>query len=344
MLYRTTRDKYDVVTAYKTVHADCYVDGGLFLPFRMPQLDRAQIQAIGTVSLTQTIANVLNELFSSSLTAWDIEAAIGRMPVRLSVVGRQIVAGELWHNNGGCVEAIVQALSNRIGGDQEESTNWMEIAVRISLLFASYGMMLSTQMVKAYEKLDVAVATGDFTMAIAAYYAREMGLPVGNIICGCNANGGFWDLLNRGEFATGERAVSTWTAEADLILPRNLERLIHGVFGVDENKRYLLNCRKGRTYTLTEEQRNMLCKGMFAAVISDSRVATIIPGVYRTRSYVLSPYAALAYGSLQDFRATTGEENPTLLMADRSPMKDSALVSRILRIKETDLEKRVIRL
>lgn len=343
MLYRTTRGKHDVVTAYKTVHADCYVDGGLFLPFRMPQVNKVQIAEWTDCPPTQIIANVLNELFSCELTAWDVELAIGRKPIRMTTVGRQIVAGELWQGSREDVTALVQALSDRIGGNGETPTNWMEIAVRIALLFASYGMIQRTLALKGYQKLDVAAATGDFAMPIAAWYAREMGLPVGNIICGCNVNGGFWDLLNRGEFSTGDRAVPTWTPEANMIVPRNLERLIHGVLGVEENKRYLLCCSQGRTYTLSKEQTEMLNGGLFAAVISDSRVATIIPGVYRTRSYVLSPYAALAYGSVQDFRATTGEENPTLLIADRSPVKDGALVSRLLRIKEPDLRKRVVR-
>ena len=343
MLYRTTRGKHDVVTAYKTVHTDCYVDGGLFLPFRMPQVNKVQIEALTDSSATQTIANVLNELFPCALTAWDIELAIGRKPIRMATVGRQITAGELWQGNRKDVTSLVQALSDRIGGNGELPTNWMEIAVRIALLFAAYGMLRASSALKSGQKLDVATATEDFTMPIAAWYAREMGLPMGNIICGCNANGGFWDLLNRGEFSTGDRAVPTWTPEANMIVPRNLERLIHGAFGVEENKRYLQCCSQGRTYTLSQEQLELLNRGLFAAVISDSRVATIIPGVYRTRSYVLDPYAALAYGSVQDFRATTGEERPTLLIADRSPVKDGPLVSRLLKIKEPDLKKRVTR-
>lgn len=327
-----------MVTAYKTIHSDCYHDGGLFLPFRMPKLNRSQIETMAA-SPTQTIADVLNELFSCQLTAWDVEAAIGQKPIRMAPVGRQITAGEFW--NCGCEDfaGIVQAFSDRIGEKGLVSTNWMEIAVAIAMIFAAYGMMRSSA-VKYNEKLDIAVATGDFTLPIAAWYAREMGLPIGNIICGCNANGGFWDLLNRGEFSTGDRAIPTWTPDANSVVPRNLERLIHGVLGVEENQRYLLCCSKGRTYTLSEEQMQRLENGIFTAVISDSRIATIIPGVYRTRSYILSPYAALAYGSLQDYRATTGVENPTLLIADRSAVKDSALVSRLLKIKEADLKKR----
>lgn len=343
MLYRTTRGKYDVVTAYKTAHADCYGDGGLFLPFRMPKLNIDQLQLLSGSSPAQIIASVLSELFSCTLTDWDVEMAIGRRPIRLATIGRQIMAGELWQNDREEVGELIRALSDRISTKGEEPTNWMEIAVQIAFLFATFSMVRSAPGFVTRGKLDIAVATGDFSMVMAAWYAREMGLPIGNIICGCNANGGFWDLLNRGELATGERSIPTWTPEANLVVPRNLERLIHGVFGVDENKRYLLCCSKGRNYTLSSEQLTKISKGLFAAVISDSRIATIIPGVYRTRSYVLSPYGALAYGSLQDFRATTGEENPTLLIADRSPVMDGPLVSRLLKIKESDLQKRVTR-
>lgn len=343
MLYRTTRGKHDVVTAYKTVHADCYVDGGLFLPFRMPLLNKSRIQAMAASSPSQIMADVLNELFSCGLTAWDVELAIGRRPVHLATIGRQIIAGELWNGERQDARRIVQQLSERIGGSREATTNWMEIGVSIALLFAAYGMLHSAGIVKGEENMDVAAPAGDFTLPMAAWYARQMGLPVGHIICGCNANGGLWELLNRGEFATGARAVSTCTPEASIIVPRNLERLIHGVFGVEENRRYLLCCSKGGTYTLTEEQRSALGSEMFAAVISDSRVGAIIPGVYRTRGYILSPYAALAYGSIQDFRATTGEERPTLLVAQRSPMKDGAFVGRLLKLKDTELQKRLTR-
>ena len=170
-----------------------------------------------------------------------------------------------------------------------------------------------------------------------------MGLPIGNIICGCNSNGGFWDLLNRGEFSTGDIVTDTSTPEADIVVPRNLERLICATLGVEETKQYLLCCSKGRTYRLSEDFLQILGKGLFAAVISDSRVASIIPGVYHTCGYVLSPYAALAYGSLQDYRAMTGHTNPALLVAERSPAKNRQQVSQLLQIPEKELRNFVSR-
>lgn len=341
MLYRTTRGKHDVVTAFKTVHTDCYGDGGLFLPFRMPKLNRSQIESMARSSSAQIIADVLNALFGFDLTAWDVELAVGRRPVSIVTIGRRLIAGELWRGADGGLEAKVQALSDRLGGYGQAPTNWVRIAVYISLIFAQYGMASSAGAIRSSEKLDIAVATGDFSMPIAAWYAREMGLPIGNILCGSNANGFFWDLLNHGELPTGATAVTTCTPQADMVVPRDLERLIHGVFDVDECKRYLLCCDRRETYTLTEEALARLSGGLFAAVTSDSRMRAVISAVCRSRGYILSPYAALAYGSLQDFRATTGEENQTLLLCDRSPMQDGALVSRVLKIKPTELEKRL---
>lgn len=343
MLYATTRGKYDVVTAHKAIHTDCYGDGGLFVPFRLPTLDRTQLETLQADSAAQTVANVLNALFSCDLRSWDVEAAVGRKPLRLMTIGRRVAACELWSSADGDGEKLACALSDRLRGQTGQTpTDWVRIAVGIALLFAAYAAARHSGLVRDGQKPDVAVATGDFSAPMAAWYARQMGLPIGNILCGCNENGGFWDLLNRGELDTGAAVIATCTPEADLPLPPDLERLIHGLFGVEEVRRYLQICEKKGRYVLTEQQLSLL-DGLFAAVISDSRVGTIIPGVYRTRGYILSPYAALAYGCLQDFRATSGEENPTLVLADRNPCRDAQQVCRLLKIGERDLKKRLTR-
>lgn len=345
MLYATTRGKHDVVTAYKAAHTDCYSDGGLYVPFRMPKFQKEQLEQLADTTPAQIIADVLNLFFSCDLTASDVERAAAHRPVECVTLGRRLLAAELWHNSDADVSQVVQRLSDRICGGKRGAvlSNWMQIAVRIALLFASYGSLLSANQLRVHRPFDVAVTSGDFAMPMAVWYARQMGLPVGNIICGCNSNGGFWDLLNRGEFSTGDVVTGTSTPEADIVVPRNLERLICATLGVEETKKYLLCCSKGRTYRLSEDSLQTLGKGIFAAVISDSRVASMIPGVYRTCNYVLSPYAALAYGSLQDYRAMTGHTNPALLVAERSPVRNRQQVSRLLQIQENELKNLVAR-
>lgn len=339
MLYATTRGKHDVVTAHKAAHTDCYTDGGLYVPFRMPVFQKEQLEALSSTVPTQIIADILNTFFSCGLTAKDVEAVMGANPIRSTALGRRLLVAEMWHSSGRDVDLAVQKIYDRICAGQKGQlpTNWMHIAVRIALLFAAYGSLLSTGTLRAHRVFDVAVTTGDFAAPMAAWYGRQMGLPIGNIVCGCNSNGGFWDLLNRGEFSTGDARIATATPEADIVVPRNLERLISGVLEGEEVSRYLQCCSRGRTYALTEASLDKLRQGMFAAVISDSRMANIVPGVYHTRKYILSPYGALAYGSLQDYRAMTGHTRPAILLAERSPWRDRQLIAQLLQISENDL-------
>jgi threonine synthase len=338
VLYATTRDKNDVVTAYKAAHTDCNSDGGLFVPFRLQRFNKEQLDEILNADSARIISDVLNLFFSCDLTGLEIEKMI-RIPVKTTALGRRLMVAELWHNYSADVTHVIQRLSDRIRGSQRGTvpSNWMQISVRIALLFASYADAVARGYVRAHRVLDVAVTTADFAMPMAAWYARQMGLPIGNIICGCNANGGFWDLLNRGEFATGDVLVHTATPAADLVVPRNLERLICGALGVEETKRYLLCCSRGRTYSMTEEDLKCLQQGMFTAVSSDARIFSIISGVYHTNGYVLSPYTALAYGSLQDYQSMTGHTRQALIVAERGPQRDTQLIGQLLQLNEKDL-------
>lgn len=341
MLYATTRGSRDVVTAHKTIHQDCHTDGGLFVPFRMPTVNPEEILRLAERSYCENVASILNTFFACRLNGYDVELALGNNPMNLKRLSSRLTVMELWHNPGGCTDQSVRAISDLIRweGKGEAASNWVNIAVRVAFLFAAYGSLLAQRCVQMDIPLDIAVTTGDFATPMACWYARQMGLPIGNIICGCNVNGSVWELLHRGEFDSDDVSVTTKTPDEDVAVPRNLERLIFGTLGERENLRYLQRCRAGSIYIPPEEQQESLRKGMFAAVISDSRLSIIIPGVYRNCGYVLSPYAALAFGSLQDYRATTGENRLALLIADRSPLRDKEFVCRLLRVPETQLWK-----
>lgn len=343
MLYATTRSKSNVETAHKSIHLDCAGDGGLFTPFQATHFSHDEILQLKDRGFGQNMANILNHFFGCGLSGWDVEFAIGRSPVKINTIPHRILIAESWHNNQWKFNYVVQMLSDRLRKENagEIPTNWVGVAVRIAAFFGIYGQLLAAGQVEAETELDVAVTTGDFVAPIAAWYARSMGLPIGNIICGCNANGGVWDLLHHGEMSTGGVAVKTCTPEADVVVPRNLERLVYETLGMEENNRFLECCRKGSLYALTEEQLEVLHKGMFAAVISDSRVNTILHSVYRTSNYVFSPYGALAYGSLLDYRAKTGESRAALLLTERGPICDSEQVARAMQIPMSELIKRI---
>ena len=103
-------------------------------------------------------------------------------------------------------------------------TQWLKIVTRVALVFSVYGQLDFTQ------PLDVAVDADDTVSAIAVYYAKQMGLPIGKVICGCDNTGALWDFVHLGEISIA--------SASDSLLPI-LERLIHAVLGADEVQKFL---------------------------------------------------------------------------------------------------------
>ena len=176
---------------------------------------------------------------------------------------------------------------------------------------------------------------------MAAWYGRKMGLPIGTIICGCNENSALWELLHRGQMDTGALAVQTNTPEADFAIPPDLERLICESCGQEEAGSFFWSCTEGGTYVPSEQDRNAMREGMFAAVVSQDRVESIIPSVFRTSQYILDPYSALAYGALSDFRARFGSSRTVLLLCESSPIACSETVSQAMGISVNELKRQI---
>ena len=331
MLYVTTRSRNDAYTAHRTIHSDRGGDGGMYLPFRMSTLDRSQVRELADKTFGQCVAETLNRFFTCRLTGWDVEFCIGRYPAKLVDVSHRVLAAQTWHNQSWDYAWAERTLAERIGMDMLEGrpSNWLQIAIRVAFLTGIFSELMKKGIADPEHPADVAVPAGDFSAPMSVWYARQMGLPIGNIICGCEENSGAWELLHQG------------TAKTEGGLPENLERLICGVLGQEEACRYNEICQQGGVYSLLPNDAEKLRSGMFAAVVSKDRLAGTIPSVHRTSDYILGPGTALGYGALQDYRARTGESRPALLLAERSPICDGAYVAEVMNISLPELREKL---
>lgn len=331
MLYVTTRNKYDTYTVYRANQADRGPDGGLYQPFRLPKLGNEEILNLSNQTFCQRMAMVINLFFGTKLTAWDVELCAGKNPVKLVPMSHRIVLAETWHNHDFDFAQLTNRLSACICGQEanaSKSTSWMEIAIRIAILFATYGELLSVKATEMHTTIDVTVPTGDFAAPMAVWYAREMGLPIGNIVCS-HEDSAVWDLIHHGQVRTEDR------------MPKNLERLICASLGVEENLRYCDVCATGRVYTVTPDALKILRQGIYATVISQERVCALIPSVYRMAGYIMGPETATAYGGLQDYRAKTGENGLMLLISDKSAIVDIKKVASYMDMAEQEIQEKV---
>lgn len=340
MLYATTRSNSDPVTAHRALTDLCAQDGGLYVPYRLPEFTPDDIAELKDKTFGQAAADILNLFFGTKLDGWDVDFAIGRYPIRCVPMSHRIVIAETWHNLDWDFSRMVSCLVDLVAGsDIPEPGNWAFTAIRIAALFGILAELLGNGMAKPGEKVDIAVVSGDFSLPMAAWYARKMGLPIANIVVCCNENSAPWDLIYKGELRTGAVAIPTATPDCDQALPRGLERFIHACGGEGEVERYLDICRRGDVYFPGEDIYPGMRKDTHASVISGKRVLSAIPNLYKTNSYLPGLYTALAYSGLLDYRARTGESRLAVVLSEQSPVCHAAAVSAAMGIEAEELEK-----
>lgn len=321
MLYVTTRNDAITYTAHLAINQNISTDGGKYIPFRLPAYENYEICALKQKSFNQIVAEILNMFFSARLTALDLDLCIGRNAPNLCAMNHRLIVAELWHNPKACFDHLVESLYNKLR-DRESvdsiPTDWLKIAVYISAIFGIYGDLLRQELVDEGQLFDISVLADDFTVPMAAWYARKMGLPIGTIISTCDESENTWDFIHRGILNC---------AAASKSLLSGLEKLIQVTLGHEEVGRFVAACEAKRIYSLDEEQLSALNAGLFCAVAGGNRASSTINSVFRTNGYILDPLTALCCGGLQDYRAKVGTSRITLLMAQRTPLDFTDMIS-----------------
>ena len=325
MLYVTTRNQLDTFTAVHTLKQDRGEDGGFWIPFRAPEFSAQQIGALKEKSVNQTIAHMMNQLFGTNLSEWDIDFCIGRYPVRMKELAGKVIVVEPWHNPQWTFDNMVSRLISLVGGDHPYG--WPKIAVRISVLFAVYGELLRMGTLGHGEVFDVSVLSGKFVDPISVWYARNWGLPVKSVVCCCNENNSVWNLICYGQMRTDLQCVATCVPEADVTCPEELERLIADCGNQKEVGTYLESCQSGKMYIPAEHVLEKMRQGMYVSVVSSKRIGQTVGGVYSSHGYLLSPAGALVYAGLQDYRSKKGQIRPSLVITQNRPAYPAADLS-----------------
>lgn len=346
MLYVTTGNFRDAYTAHRVLAEHRGPDGRLYLPMSRPDFGPNLIREIGEKSFSQNVADIVNLLFNTELDSWAIEFAIGRYPVKLVPVSGRATVAETWHNPLWRFERLARGVEKAIKQSDLISpfpSDWLMIASRIAVLFGIFGELIRDSAVSAAEPMDLVVPCGNFAPVMAAWYAREWGLPISTILVCCNENAAAWNLLHKGELRTDASLFKTDTPECDHVVPQDLERLIHAVFGSLETERFLECCRKKETYYLEKYQFDQLRKGISVTVVSGKRVESTIKTLFVSDGYISDPYTALCYSGLIDYRSRTGERKQALILSEESPELSLDTVSRSLGVNSADVKKRIDR-
>ena len=307
MLYISSRCKTDSFTAYRTLCSDYTPDGGSYIPYQMPHYSANEVSGLRIKSFGQIVADILNHFLSAKLFAWDVEICAGKQPIRIKEIPHRMIMAETCHNPARDYGYTEQHLYQKLAGKDAlaKPTCWARIVFRIAMLFGIYGALSEPHR----RIFDLCVNADDLTDVIAAWYAKRMGLPIRKIICCCTDNSALWDLIQRGEMSV--------SANCGKASHRLIEILLYHYFGRETVEQLQRAFDNKTAFRLGADDMSVLGTDLTSVVIGRERIAETVRNVKNNSNYDITDAAAICFGSLQDYRAASGDVCDTLILIDQ---------------------------
>ena len=186
----------------------------------------------------------------------------------------------------------------------------------------AYAKLFQEERIAEGEKINVVVPTGNFGNILAAFYARQMGVPIGKLICASNENKVLYDFFATGTYDRNREFVLTTSPSMDILISSNLERLIYRIAGEDAQKNAALMDSLARTgvYEITEQMREQL-GDFYGNYADEAETAGRIRQMFENTGYVLDTHTAVASAVYQKYREASKDETVTVIASTASPFK-----------------------
>ena len=214
------------------------------------------------------------------------------------------------------------------------SINIGRLVPQICYYVYAYAQLCKDGKIAEGEKINVVVPTGNFGNILAAFYAKNMGLPIDKLICASNDNKVLYDFFRTGTYDRNREFVLTTSPSMDILISSNLERLIYRIAGNDADKnRELMSALSGNgKYEITEEMKAQLADfyGNFA---SEAETAAEIRRLYEKCGYVIDTHTAVASAVYGKYVVETGDHKTTVIASTASPFKFTRSVMDAIDIK-----------
>lgn len=202
------------------------------------------------------------------------------------------------------------------------SINIGRLVPQIVYYVYSYATLVREGKIKDGQEINVVVPTGNFGNILAAYYAKQMGLPVHKLICASNENKVLYDFFSTGTYDRKRDFILTSSPSMDILISSNLERLIYRITGenAEDCAQLMQSLSKGGEYTITDEMKAQLTD-FYGNFCSESETEEAILAMYENSHYVIDPHTAVAYGVYKKYLEETKDSTPTVIASTASPYK-----------------------
>ena len=191
----------------------------------------------------------------------------------------------------------------------------------------AYSKLVANGEINAGDKVDFVVPTGNFGNILAAYYAKNMGLPIDKLVCASNDNKVLFDFFTTGDYDKNRDFILTTSPSMDILVSSNLERLIYKIAGNDaiKNKELMDELNSNGKYTITEDMKAQL-NDFYGNYATEKETADTIKELYDKTGYVIDTHTAVAATVCDKFKKDVNDGNKTVVVSTASPFKFSRSV------------------
>lgn len=202
------------------------------------------------------------------------------------------------------------------------SINIGRLVPQICYYVYAYARLMKEGKLAAGETVNVAVPTGNFGNILAAFYAKNMGLPIGKLICASNENKVLYDFFRTGIYDRNREFMLTSSPSMDILISSNLERLIYYIAGSDSdrNQEFMTSLSGRGKYEITADMQCGLTD-FYGNYANEEETAAEIKRLYESCGYVLDTHTAVASSVYQKYLKETGDKTKTIIASTASPFK-----------------------
>ena len=216
-------------------------------------------------------------------------------------------------------ETVAAELEKRnIRLSSANSINWGRLAPQIVYYFYAYFRLAEQGAVAWGEPVDFCVPTGNFGDILAGYYAKQMGLPVGKLVCASNKNNVLTDFIRTGTYDARRTFYKTTSPSMDILISSNLERLLYHVSGSSEKvAAWMQELAQAGKYSVDAETLAKIQQNFAAGFAGDEEGAAEIRARFEQDRYLCDTHTAVAFRVAETCRSAA----PMVVLSTASPFK-----------------------
>lgn len=220
------------------------------------------------------------------------------------------------------------------------SINWGRLLPQVVYYISAYCDLIANEEIAMGDLINVVVPTGNFGNILAAYYAKQMGVPFDKLICASNENNVLTDFINTGVYNKNRPFKTTISPSMDILISSNLERLLYDLCGKDDKQlsEWYNGLAESGSYEVSDAVKVELSVHFCGGYCSDEETKATIKDIFDRYSYLCDTHTAVAVKVYEDYKVRTNDHKKALIASTANPYKFAASVLSSLTDVGTDDE------